>query len=437
MLPGNHKICLVGLSVDYTKKEILDHLQSLFPTAKLDLAMKLKKNNKNRGWATLTTEKERFKKLILEMKKFNLKGKNFFAKDFLEKDDLHKFQDDFNRRKIFVNKVPLEITTTQFRSFFEHFGELEDAFVVTTKNKKLALNYGFLIFRKREEAEELLKLEVVDFQGSEVTVERFRCRQTQEDQEMARNKTGGEVGGSEGQKPARSKRKKKKRKKKKKAPGSKLEDRARGMEEVYVLKSEANVAPGVFYPQQGGNRGTKLEGRRAGIDPQGRTGGIQPNLDRGKEYSEWYSSNIGHFRGLYNREISSLAQSYTINKHSRREFEQPQAYYQDRIPSGKPALKSGANPLLFPPMAVNLPPDSQNKKSAKADRKKKFVPFIDFYSKDPRSSTGKVVRLARREIQANQKLDNLRLNRRSPLWKTRLVKQGLREFTRYSANLDY
>lgn len=423
MLPANHKICLVGLSVDYTKQDILDYMQSLFPSAQFELNMKLKKNNKNKGWAALTTDRQIFKKSILEMKKFNLKGKNFFATDFLEKEDLQKFQEDFNRRKLFVNKIPLEVTTMQFRDFFEQFGELEDAFVVTSKRKKLDLNYGFLIFKRREDSERLLEHEVIDFSGSEVTIERFRCRQTQQDDGLAKKGETGtpknrtvrpEDNDNKARNSANLLGKKKKKKRKRQRRGSKL-DIPRGNGDSLKL-GRGNG------PEFGG-----LEGQLRGQDC------LQSYNDDSRDFSIQYSPYEQSFQQHDYQPEPNLCppkiiyERGTINAH---------ASYGYNIPRTKTI--SSFKPTVFT-SRIELEDLQNKKKLAFANRKKnignskkKFVPFLDFESKDPRSSAGKVVRLARREIQSNQKLSNLRLNKYNRSGESKLAsRQGVQEYYFY------
>lgn len=181
MLSTPKKICLVGLSKKCTKLELASYLSSIYPSSTFTLILKANKHGHNFGWATVTTKDRHLYKAILETREFCLKGKAFFAKQFMNKNRLKKFRREFEMRKVFVNRIPLDVEDHQFRRFFSQFGELEDSFIVSNKEGRLAFNYGFLVFRRLEDAENLLRLGSVEFEGGYLDIEGFRsgkCKDT-------------------------------------------------------------------------------------------------------------------------------------------------------------------------------------------------------------------------------------------------------------------
>lgn len=170
------KICLVGLSVELKKIDILNYLKSVFPSSELSLEMKLRANGKNQGWAVLNTKDKKLYRKVLDAQEFCLKGKKFFAKRYLQPEELKKFQGDFNRRRVFIKSIPRRVTSEQLVDFFRVYGELEDGYIVQNSNSKFGLNYGFLVFKHIEDARNLVKFNRINFYGKFLIVEKFRSK---------------------------------------------------------------------------------------------------------------------------------------------------------------------------------------------------------------------------------------------------------------------
>lgn len=179
-----HKICLVGLSVEFKKSEVLNYLTLLYPNSEFSLDMKFRGNGKNQGWATLGVKDQKLHQEILETGRFSYRGKNFFAKRYLEPEELKKFQEDFNQRRVFVKNIPRRVNNKQLASFFRVYGELEDAFIIQNSNKKIGLNYGFLVFRCIQDAQRLLKFNRIDFFGKFILIEKFRSRKKRKEKKI-------------------------------------------------------------------------------------------------------------------------------------------------------------------------------------------------------------------------------------------------------------
>lgn len=109
MQPHPTKICLVGIPKTCTRKDLCSYMKSLFPSACFSIALKASKNKANYGWATLVTKSKEFYQAVLDFGKFSLEGKTFFAKKFMNRKKLQKFRKEFERRKVFVNKIPLHV----------------------------------------------------------------------------------------------------------------------------------------------------------------------------------------------------------------------------------------------------------------------------------------------------------------------------------------
>lgn len=173
----DQKICLVGLPTGCSRVQLLQYMSKLFPKAKMHVSMKTKKSKKNHGWAILFVKDKKTFEAILNIGTFHLDGKNFFAKEFMEKEQLKSFKINFNKRKVFVRKIPLFVNKNEFIKIFEMFGELEDAYIVSARYRKLKTNYGFVIFKRIFDAERLINEGGVNYKGHRLLTDQFRGRQ--------------------------------------------------------------------------------------------------------------------------------------------------------------------------------------------------------------------------------------------------------------------
>lgn len=190
MKSSSKKIFLVGLSVDFTKREVINYLSSTFETKNFFLEMKIKRNSKNVGWAVLHVKSRTLYEKILNKGSFELKGKSFFAKKYMDGNELQRFKEELHMRRIFVKGLPDSINDKEFREFFEVFGDLEDAYTIKDESCKerssRSLGYGFLIFKRIEDALEIVKLNEIEIDGYLVKIEKYRSKQ-QRDQDQVGN----------------------------------------------------------------------------------------------------------------------------------------------------------------------------------------------------------------------------------------------------------
>lgn len=180
------KICLVGVPVELTEEELLNHLKDLIPTPDFSLELQSKRNGKNFGWGVLTLECRSLYQTILKDRSFNIKGKNVFAKKFMDQDSLQEFKEKFNKRRLFLKGIPLSMNNEELRAIFGKFGDVEDAYLVKNfKNRKpqkkknnsrtnVKTSYGFVVFVEEEDAIKVKSLGMIKTQGFDIKIEGFR-----------------------------------------------------------------------------------------------------------------------------------------------------------------------------------------------------------------------------------------------------------------------
>lgn len=186
------KICLVGVPIELTESELKHHLEKQIPASKFFLELQSKKNGKNFGWGTLTLDSVETYQAILNNRRFIIKGKNVFAKKFMDPDSLQKFKKKFNKRRLFLKGIPLSMGNEELRSVFGVFGNVEDAYVVKNlrrkKSKKKAdsrtnskTSYGFVVFESEEDARVVKNMGSLNSGGFEIQIQGFRSKEVQKE----------------------------------------------------------------------------------------------------------------------------------------------------------------------------------------------------------------------------------------------------------------
>lgn len=177
--PIIQKVFLVGLSVEFTKQQIIAFFSKKYK-AKFSLELKKKKNGRNYGWGVLIIKNNSsIYNDIIKKNKFTLLNRNFFAKEYLKGENLTKFKSTLKRRRIFLKGLPNEITNKSLYDFFSFFGELEDAYVIQEyENEKSDTSwnssFGFVVFKELGDAEKILNKGHIIIEDKMVLVEQFK-----------------------------------------------------------------------------------------------------------------------------------------------------------------------------------------------------------------------------------------------------------------------
>lgn len=177
------KIFLIGFPVRCSRQDLLSYFSSLFPKTQFQIELNFKNNGENLGWAILGLNSLKVKKKILQRQKFVLLGKSFYAKKYLKGRQREKFKQNLWQRKLFVRGLPRSAKNKDLFNFFQKFGKLEDAYIIEKKPEKgrggQYPKTGFLIFKEKERAEQLLSIGEVQFRDRLVSVERIKKSKNQ------------------------------------------------------------------------------------------------------------------------------------------------------------------------------------------------------------------------------------------------------------------
>lgn len=146
-------IFLFGLSNTITRDELYNYFAQGYRSI-INIRMKSKtKDGKITGYAFLYITSLAEYKDILSINRFYLHQRHFFAKPYLQGDELKKFKSQVKQRRVFVFGIPFSFQNEDLRCLMGQFGPLEDAFVVKDKTQgENSKGYGYATFYRREDA---------------------------------------------------------------------------------------------------------------------------------------------------------------------------------------------------------------------------------------------------------------------------------------------
>lgn len=152
-------IFLTGLSGLTKKKKLLEFLKLKFQGV---ISINLP-NKRNSGYAFIQIESEDAVKRILEVKTFTFEDRELQLTPFIARNNLEKFREELNSRRVFVSKIPKNWTDDKFREFFALFGDLENAYIIRRRKNKKSRGFGFAVYKEKGTALQVASQEFVSF----------------------------------------------------------------------------------------------------------------------------------------------------------------------------------------------------------------------------------------------------------------------------------
>lgn len=165
-LSTSKKVFLTGLS-GYTKEsDLLGYLKNIskgvtgvgFP------------QKRNAGYAFVELESVCSMEEILKLKNLIFNGRKIQIKPFRQGEDLKKFKDEVNLRRLFVANIPKSFRNEQIKEIFSRFGELEAAYIIRDRDSGISRGFGYIVFSSEELANKVAKSRVVRSNNIELYV---------------------------------------------------------------------------------------------------------------------------------------------------------------------------------------------------------------------------------------------------------------------------
>lgn len=174
------KIFLVGLSKDHGVDELTTFFSSKYPSfMKVEMKKKNKKSGKIAGYGFLSVSSDEDYAAIVRKGKFYLFGRGFFAKPYLKGENLKRFKQTVNQRRVFMFGLPSPLTDSQLEDTLRDvFGNLECAFLVENNHTKInGKGLGYATFNTVESAKEATDIGEFEIHGKMVKIVPYNKRE--------------------------------------------------------------------------------------------------------------------------------------------------------------------------------------------------------------------------------------------------------------------
>jgi RNA recognition motif-containing protein len=158
------KLFIGGLSWQTTEESLKEYFEGLGYQIEKVIIMKDKATGRSRGFGFITLVNLDDVEKVVSAKLFL--GRKIEAKRAIPKQDL-----DNSSRKFFVGGIPVNLSVNEFRKYFEKFGTVIDAQIITERNSGHSRGFGFVTFESDEVANSLLSSQHV-IQGKKVEIKK-------------------------------------------------------------------------------------------------------------------------------------------------------------------------------------------------------------------------------------------------------------------------
>jgi len=170
------KIFLGGLAGYFQEQELYNMFKSLNFTSilKIDLIKSKKDPKINAGFGFMLVQcpKEAIK--ILKIHQFELNNRMFVAKDYKRGNDLDDFQDEVQKRRVFVHTIDPCKSNKEIKDFFGKVVPIEDGYIIKKSGSKF--NIGYLMAATLEGAKYLIKKKKFSFGNTTCIVTPYEKR---------------------------------------------------------------------------------------------------------------------------------------------------------------------------------------------------------------------------------------------------------------------
>jgi len=168
---GQRKLFVGGLSWQTNEDGLQNYFESLDIAVERVIIMRDKMTGRSRGFGFVTLKRvEDIDKAVNS--RLHL-GRKIEAKRAIPKRDM-----DNNTRKLFVGGIPISLTNVEFRQYFEKFGDIADAQIMTERQTGHSRGFGFVTFEDDEVARNALKARHV-VQGKTVEVKKAQPKKVE------------------------------------------------------------------------------------------------------------------------------------------------------------------------------------------------------------------------------------------------------------------
>ena len=164
-------VFITGLSFCMKRKGLIDFFKSIYPSTVNFTPKRLGRNKRVPGFGFLLLGSEKEAQDALRRKTFSYEDKELKAEPYLNQEDLKTQKDDFEKRKVYVGKIPRKLNSTVLKEAMEKaFGSVEKAYIILNSSykRKNRKGFGYVIFNTEASAKRAIDhklLEIASFKA--------------------------------------------------------------------------------------------------------------------------------------------------------------------------------------------------------------------------------------------------------------------------------
>ena len=165
------KLFLGGIPGKIDKPHLIRFLKKIPGIFRIEIPIK-KSKKITRGFAHLYIDTERNYNKILAKKTLSYEDRILHIKPFLEGKDLQKIRDEYEKRKLYVNEIPLSWNKQRLFEEMSNLGKITDAYIIQNPESTQSMGFGYVEFKDAWLAQKILEKGSITLGGTLINFER-------------------------------------------------------------------------------------------------------------------------------------------------------------------------------------------------------------------------------------------------------------------------
>ena len=151
------------------RKDMIEFFKSIYPSTINFTPKRLGRNKRVPGFGFLVLRSEKEAQDALKCEKFLYRNRELKAEPYLTEEDLKTQKDGFEKKKVYVGKIPRRMNTKELKKAMEEaFGEIQKAYIIINSSykRKHRRGFGYVIFNTEASAKKAIEakyLEIASF----------------------------------------------------------------------------------------------------------------------------------------------------------------------------------------------------------------------------------------------------------------------------------
>lgn len=168
--PNSFKIFVGGLDLETTEEDLKEYFSKYGTVVELLIKINVK-TKKSRGFGFVGFKSPESIDKVLRVSEHFLMGKKIDCKRAMTKEEAYSLNKNLKEtcRKIYVSNIPKDVTKEEIHNFFSEFGDLDE---VNLMFKKKETGFCYIVFKKEEDALNVINRNVVEIKGYKLEVKK-------------------------------------------------------------------------------------------------------------------------------------------------------------------------------------------------------------------------------------------------------------------------